>query len=67
VVELVEGSNFFLIEALAQEIAKVCTRDERVVQVEVTVDKPAALRFARSVAVEISRKRKDLWPPSISE
>lgn len=67
VVQLVEESNFFLIEALAQEIARVSCRDERVVQVDVTVDKPGALRFARSVAVEISRKRLDLWPPSLSE
>ena len=29
-------------------------------RVEVTVDKPGALRFARSVAVEISRTRADL-------
>ncbi len=67
VVELVESSSYFLIEAMAQEIARICTRDERVAQVDVTVDKPGALRFARSVAVEITRKRHDLWPPSLSE
>jgi len=55
VIDIVEGSSSFLIEHLAERIAGVCLEDGRVKRVAVTVDKPAALRFARSVAVEIIR------------
>jgi len=57
VVALVESSRCRLLEALAEQIARVCLENPAVQQVEVTVDKPAALRFARSVAVEITRQR----------
>jgi len=57
IVGLVESSDFQLIEALAQAIADVCLRFDGVEQVDVTVEKPGALRFARTVAVEISRQR----------
>ena len=57
IVGLVESSEFQLVEALAQTIADVCLTFDRVEQVDVTVEKPGALRFARTVAVEISRQR----------
>ncbi len=57
VVDLVENSSFLLVEKIAQEIANVCLVDARVQRVDVTLDKPGALRFARSVAVEITRQR----------
>jgi FolB domain-containing protein len=57
IVDLVEASEFKLIEALAQAIADACLAFDRVQQVEVRVEKPGALRFARTVAVEISRGR----------
>ena len=49
ILELVGESQFHLIEALAQSIADECLRDERVERVEVAVEKPGALRFARKV------------------
>jgi FolB domain-containing protein len=52
-----EASSFFLIEALAERVAAICLEDGRVREVEVRVEKPGALRFARTVAVEISRRR----------
>jgi dihydroneopterin aldolase/D-erythro-7,8-dihydroneopterin triphosphate epimerase len=58
VLELVEGSEFCLIERLAQRIAEICLEDGAVQRVDVAVDKPGALRFARSVAVEITRERE---------
>lgn len=58
VVELVEGSGFYLIERLAQSVADACFETAEVQRVEVTVDKPGALRYARSVAVEIIRERR---------
>lgn len=57
ILHLVEESRFRLIEALAQSIADECLREERVERVEVVVEKPGALRFARTVGVEIVRTR----------
>jgi D-erythro-7,8-dihydroneopterin triphosphate epimerase len=51
----IEDSEFFLIERMAEEIATIALAVEGVRRVRVTVDKPGALRFARSVAVEIIR------------
>lgn len=55
VVEHVEASSFHMLEALAESVAELCLAQPRVREVTVTVDKPGALRFARSVAVEITR------------
>ncbi len=55
IISLVEGSSFHLIEKLAEEVAALCLSHDRVNCVTVTIDKPGALRFARSVAVEITR------------
>ena len=59
VIAMVEDSRFFLIESLAERIAAICLGTRAVKRVTVTVDKPGALRFARSVAVEITRERND--------
>jgi D-erythro-7,8-dihydroneopterin triphosphate epimerase len=56
IIRLVEGSSFNLIEKLAAEVAQVCLAAAGVRRVTVTVDKPGALRFTRSVAVEITRE-----------
>lgn len=53
----VETSQCLLIERLSQEIADICLAVRGVEKVQVTVDKPGALRFARSVAVEITRTK----------
>ena len=58
ILDLAEISQFFLVEALAQAIADVCLSDPRVQQVKVLVEKPTALRFARTVGVEILRSRE---------
>ena len=57
IASLVEKSEFLLIERMANAIAALCLEERGVEQVQVTVDKPGALRFARSVAVEITRSR----------
>ena len=59
IVAMVEGSQFLLIERLAEEIATVVLADERVSRVRVSVQKPGAVRFARSVGVTIERDRGD--------
>lgn len=55
--ELVETSSFYLVEKLAEEIAQKCLSEPGVEAVSVSVDKPGALRFARSVGVELLRFR----------
>jgi FolB domain-containing protein len=55
VVKMVESSQCFLIETLAQAVSDICLEDRAVRRVDVRVDKPGALRFARTVEVEISR------------
>ena len=54
---MAEHSRFLLVEALAQAVANICLADERVQKVKVCVEKPTALRFARTVGVEIVRTR----------
>jgi FolB domain-containing protein len=56
-IEHVERVGRFTVEALAADIARLCLEDERVAGVRVRVEKPGALRFARSVGVEIERRR----------
>jgi FolB domain-containing protein len=58
VIELVENSSFFLVEKMAAQIAAICLADPRVERTRVRVEKPGALRFARSVGVEIDRARE---------
>lgn len=59
ILALVEQSSFYLVEALAEAIARACLEFDRVEQVDVLVEKPGALRFARTVGVEISRRKGD--------
>ena len=58
VLALAESSRFSLIEALAEAIAAVCLEHPAVEEARVRVEKPAALRFARSAGVEITRRRE---------
>ena len=57
VIAMVEGSGFYLVEKMAAEIAAICLDDPRVERARVRVEKPGALRFARSVGIEIERAR----------
>ncbi len=57
VLAMAERSQFQLVEALAQSIADICLSHEPVTRVAVTVEKPGALRFARTVGVRIVRER----------
>ena len=56
-IKLVEGSEFRLVETLAEKVAESCLEYSRVRKISVMVEKPSALRFARSVGVTILRKR----------
>lgn len=56
-ITLVEDSSYNLIETMAEHCADICLRPAKVRRATVTIDKPGALRFARSVAVEVTRQR----------
>lgn len=57
ILAMAEQSQFQLVEALAQSIADICLARRRVNRVAVAVEKPGALRFARTVGVRITRQR----------
>jgi len=59
IIEHVENSKPFTVEALASDIARICLSEARVKRARVRVEKPGALRFARSVGVEIDRSAED--------
>jgi FolB domain-containing protein len=56
ILALVEESSFFLLEALVEAVAAVCLATPGITKARVRIDKPSALRFARSVGVEIERE-----------
>lgn len=64
VIEMVERSEFFLVEKLAEEIAALCLADQRVERARVSVEKPGSVRFARSAAVTIDRSCSLTGPES---
>ncbi len=59
ILAMAESSSFYLVERLAERAAEIALEDPKVERVEVVIDKPGALRFARSVAVAITRERAD--------
>ena len=50
-----ETAGRFTVEALAEDIAKLCLEEANVRKVRVRIEKPGAVRFAKSVGVEIER------------
>jgi len=54
-----ESAGKLTVEALANELAKLCLEDKNVQKVIVRVEKPGAVRFAESVGVEIERSRNE--------
>lgn len=57
IVSEVETSGCHLVEALAERVAAICLEDPGILSAKVTVEKPSALRFAKSVGVQITRSR----------
>ncbi len=58
IVEYLENSQYFLLEKMAEEVAGLCLAFSGVNAVEVTIDKPEALKDAGSVAVSIWREKE---------
>mgnify|MGYP003131109936 CR=1 FL=1 len=60
IIDLVENSHFQLVEKMADEVARICLQDHKVQSARVQIEKPGALRFARSVGVTVVRTREDV-------
>lgn len=57
----VEEGSPMLVERLTAEIARIALeKDLRIAAVQVSVEKPTALRFARSVGITIYRTREEV-------
>lgn len=56
-VAMVEDSHYHLVEALAEAVAQICLEHPAVHRVRVRVEKPSALRAARSAGVEMVRRK----------
>jgi len=54
-----ESAGRFTVEALANDLAKLCLEQANVQSVIVRVEKPGAVRFAESVGVEVERSRNE--------
>ncbi len=52
-----ESAARFTVEALANDLVRICLQQEGVQKAIVRVEKPGAVRFARSVGVEVERSR----------
>jgi D-erythro-7,8-dihydroneopterin triphosphate epimerase len=57
IIQLVESSQFFLIERLADAILQIIMDNPIVERAEVELDKPEALRFSDSVSITCTAKR----------
>lgn len=60
----VESSSDHLVEKLVTDLARLVLSEFAVERVTIRVEKPGALRFARSVGVEITRDREDFGLPA---
>jgi FolB domain-containing protein len=54
-----ETARRFTVEALAADIAAICLEEPGAMKARVRVEKPGAVRFAKSVGVEIERSREN--------
>jgi FolB domain-containing protein len=54
-----ETAERLTVEALANDLANICLDDRAVQKVILRVEKPGAVRFAKSVGVEIERSRDE--------
>lgn len=59
IVRHVEASEDYLVEKLVNDIARIVLTEFNVEKVVARVEKPGALRFAKSVGIEIERSRGD--------
>ncbi len=57
VISFVESSSFFLLEKLCAQVLLLIMEEPLVEKAQVEIDKPAALRFADSVSLQMEMER----------
>jgi len=57
IIDMVEGTEFNLIERIAGDAMKIVMKNNKVLKASVRVDKPGALRFTDSVSVTQTEQR----------
>jgi len=57
IIAAVKNSDFFLLEKLTDMVLRLVMTNPKVIRASVRVDKPRALRFAKSVSVELHASR----------
>ncbi len=57
IIALIESSKFFLLEKLVEEVLTLIMQDPKIRKATVRIDKPKALRFAKSVSIESTRSK----------
>jgi len=57
IIDMVEGTDFNLIERIAGDAMKIVMKNSKVLKASVRVDKPGALRFTDSVSVTQTEQR----------
>ena len=55
-----ETARRLTVEALATDLAQLCLEEPGVEKARIRVEKPGAVRFSRSVGVEIERAKEDI-------
>ena len=55
IINMVENSSFYLVEKMAEEIAKLILKNKSISKVFVSFSKPGALRVSKNVGVKIIR------------
>ena len=58
IISYIQTASRYTVEALAADIAGICLKTRNVQKVKIKVEKPNAVRFSRSVGVEIVRAKR---------
>jgi FolB domain-containing protein len=59
IIKHIQEVSRFTVEALSEDVASICLANASVKKVLVRVEKPGAVRFSRSVGVEIEREQTE--------
>ena len=57
IIALIEPSQFFLIETMAEKVAQICLANNGVQKAKVTVSKPGAVRGSQNVSIQVVRPK----------
>lgn len=59
IIEYAQSASRYTVEALATDLARICLDFQGVREAKIRVEKPGAVRFSKSVGVEIHRLKEN--------